>query len=387
MEVAATTVAAPVAEPAGTPGKIVSAGRPTMGTPLTSIPEVEGTVEVAAPVETTETAAPTTEEIKLPEINDDQLKALLKSKGIDVDGTFEELQAKLKPAAAVSADLTEEQKTAAEAAMEKRMLDFYIENKGTPENFVHLKQIANANLKEVSDADITREMKEAGYNPDEIAAIIKERYYQINPEEIVQGDEESLAEFEKRKALTLKNIAYGSKKMELRGTSIKTRAQEALNVLRSAIQEQDLQKAEEAKTSSKVDEVAAKIPRKMTFQLGEVNNQKLDPIEYDVAEADIAKVVETLKDPAKRKQFLYNEDNSLNLENLATIILRNQVLESSLKASFLEGGNRQVAVFEKTFPGRRAIDVGVGGAAGGTQTGRKGHIVERGKPERATIRN
>jgi hypothetical protein len=89
----------------------------------------------------------------------------------------------------------------------------------------------------------------------------------------------------------------------------------------------------------------------------------------------------TLKDPGKLKQFLYNTDNSLNLDNLSKVMLENNYLKEALKEVFSQGGTRQVEAFEKIFPGRIAKEVGVGGATGGSGQGRKGVLVSRGEPE------
>lgn len=360
----------------GTP---VSAGKPS---PVQlNVPGSLGAEQAIAPTVDLPPAGPAPERVALPEITEEQLTEILKSRGIEIG--LDEIKEKIKPAAAATPEATAEEKAKAEAAFEKRMLDYFIANGGTPETFVAYKHVANADRKALSESEIRRELKDSGFSEEDIAAVLKERYYQINPEELVWDEDgtETKEEFEKRKALIEKKIAFGTKKLESKSSFIKKQAEDALGVLREAIAEQDLQKAEEVKISSKVDELATKLPRKLTFDLGEVNNQKIAPIQYDVSEADIAEIVGTLKDPVQRNNFLYNEDNSLNLDNVANVMLRNKYLESALKASYLEGGTRQVSEFEKIFPGRTAQSIGVGGANGGTQTGRKGHIVSAGKPQ------
>lgn len=330
-------------------------------------------------------AALEAEKNKLPEVNDDQLKKLLESKGITLDDKgFEGLKEKLnKPAeTAKSPEDIAKEKEAQESAFEKRMLDHFIANGGTAENFVALKKIASADLKELSESEIKRELKENGITDEEdIKAIILERYYQINPEELEQDEDESEEDFKKRKALIEKKIAFGTKDKESKSSHIKKQASDALAALQEAIKIQDSLVEDEAKLSSKVDELAPKLPRKMTFQLGKVNDQEIAPVEYDVTEDDIAEVVATLKDTGKRNNILYNKDGDLNLESVSTLLLKNKILESALKATYLEGGNRQIAIFEKTFPGRTAKDIGVGGTNGGN-TGKPGKIVSAGKPVR-----
>lgn len=394
------TGGAAAAEEVKTPGKIVGRGQPTFATPVTSI-EVKN--EEAQPGANDNPADPpaagadpnagkTAEQIeaeknKLLEMTDEQLAAVLKGKGIELEGGLEGLKEKLKAPAAQAPAPTEEEKKKAEAAFEKRMLDHFIDNGGTVENFAALKQIASADLTQLSISAITKEMTEAGFEAEDISAILKERYYQLNPEELVRGEEETEEDFTKRKALTEKKIALGAKKLASKGTFIQKQATDALSVIRQAIEDQDLQKAEEAKISSKADEIASKLPRKMTFELGFLDDektQKIDPIEYVVQQSDIDDIVTTFKDEEKRKQFLYNQDGSLNLDNLMGVMLKNKILESGIKTGYIEGGNRQVAIFEKTFPSRSPQELGVGGASGGGNTGRKGVIASKGKAQPAS---
>jgi hypothetical protein len=362
----------------------VSAGKPEIAKfPLTAVvPEAQTQAPGATIEEGKNNADAATPEIPAAEINDDQVKEYLEKKyGIPLDENgIEGLKEKLKPA---DPALTEDQKKAAEAAFEKRMLDHFIENGGTPEDFVALKQVASADLKLLSESEIRRELKENGFSEEDILAVLKERYYQINPEEITRDEEnESEEQFQARKALLEKKIAFGSKKFESKSSYIKKQAENALADLRAAITNQDLQKVEEAQISSKVEEIVSKIPRKLTFELGEINQEKIDPISYDVADAVVAEVTEMLKDPVKRKQFLQNEDGSLNLENIAGVLLRNKYLESALKATYVEARNREVEKVEKIFPGRAPKEVGLGGADTGNKNGRAGHLVSKGKPER-----
>lgn len=323
------------------------------------------------------------EESKLPDLTDDQLKEIFEKKGIKgFDGNFQTLKEKLEKADAPAASApTDEEKKAADLAFEKRMLDFHIESGGTPESFVALRQIAAADLRELSIASIRKEMQENGFTQDEIEVVLKERYFQLNPEELTQGEEETDEDFAKRKELAKKKVSYGTKKLEGRAAYTQTSAKEALNDLREAIKAKDAVAATEAQISSKVDEISKTVARQITFELGEVNKTKLDPITYKVTDADIAEVANTLKDPVQRKQLLFNEDGTLNLSKVMDVMVRNKYLESAVKASFLEGGNRQVAAFKKVFP-NSAHALGVGGESAQTNTkGRKGVLVSAGQPE------
>lgn len=331
-------------------------------------------------------------EVTLPELSDDQLKKLFADKGIEgFDGNFETLKEKLAKANAPAVtEPTAEEKKLAEAAMDKKMLDRYIETGGTAEAYVALKQIASMDLRELSVAELKSWLKEKKFTDEEIDDVVKERYYQLNPDELQKNktwDEENSAwkeesddDFNKRKEFLKKKVAAFSPKLDSRGIYTKQKAEGVLNTLRESIKADELAVTKEAQFSSMVDEFSKKLPREITFELGEINKIKQDPVVFKVSDADVAEVADTFKDPAKRQQFLFNEDKTLNHANLMNVMLRNKYLESALKATYIEGGNRQVAALEKVFPGA-AHALGVGGAPQQNKQGRKGVFVSAGQPE------
>lgn len=387
------------------PSKIKEAGQPerhdftNQKPPVTATENTNGAAPAVAaaapPIETPEAKAAReaaeAEKNKLPEISDDQLKKLLEGKGIAGFENFDTLKEKIAKADAPAVtEPPEEEKKAAQAAEEKRMLDHFIATGGTPEAFVALKQIAAMDLRELSVAEIKKEMKEQKFTDEEIDVVVKERYYQLNPDELKKNKtydevkdewiEESDEDFNKRKEFLKKKVAAFGPKLETRSSHTKKNAELILNNLREEIKAEDSRKQLETQILSKVDEISKKLPREISFELGEVNKTKQDPVVYTVTDADIAEVVAEFKDPAARQKILLNEDKTLNLTNLMELKLRNKYLESALKAAFIEGGNRQVAAFEKVFPGS-AKALGVGGSQEVNNKGRKGHIVSAGQPE------
>jgi len=319
------------------------------------------------------------------ELDDEKLIQALKDKGISFEGSIEDLKKKFEPEAPKPVDETDEEKAKKATAFEKRMLDHYIENGGTPEDFVALKAVASADLKSLSEYQIKKELKDEGFTDDQINAVLVERYYQLNPDEIEKGEGESDEDFTARVEAVKKKVAFGSKKLESKGSFIKKQAEDALSSLRLAIESKDLLEKKEAEFSSNVDEIVSKVPRKVTFELGKIEDIDIAPVQFEVTDDVIASVVETLKDPVKRNQFFY-QDNQLNIANIANVMIRNQYLEKALKAVYLEAGDRQVKEFEKVFPGRNANEVGVGGNKAGNN-GKKGVIVKAGKPQVAVRQN
>lgn len=315
------------------------------------------------------------------EMTEEQLKAFFEKQGMKYEG-LDKLKEKVNyEVPAQTVELTKEQKEEQAKAEEKRVLDFYIANGGTAESYVAIKNILlSEDLTSLTVTEIKADMKKEGFNDEEIETVLKERYYQIKTEEIVQGDEEEDADFAARKAQIEKKVAYGAKKIANRSSIIKTKAEGFFTGLKDAIKAEDLLKQEEIQLQSNVDEVLAKLPRKLTFELGKSDNIDLPPVQHEIAEESIAKVSALLKDPEKRKQFLFNQDDSLNVAKLAEIMVRNEELERIAKLSLLEGQSRQVKIFKEVFPSH-AQDLGVGGSSAPVKV-KTGNVTQRGKPVR-----
>lgn len=272
-----------------------------------------------------------------------------------------------------------EEKLKAEQALEKRMLDFFVENGGTVDQYAMMKQVASADLTVLSEKELEAELTAAGFDEDQKKMIRQERYYQLDEEEIATLTDE------KEKALAVKKKEFGTKKLNSKAAHKKSLAVSFFDNLKKAIDAQDADAKQEVELAKKVDSHFEKLPRKLTLQLGKTTeNVDIDPVDLDVDDAIIAQVRETLKTPAQRNKILYNEDGSLNIAALSEILVRNKVLESALNKSYLTGVSRNTAEFEKTFPIRDANALGTGSLAGGGNLGKtKGKIASFGKTVKA----
>lgn len=258
-------------------------------------------------------------------------------------------------------ELTDEQKAAKAAAEDKELLDLYVANGGTIEHFSALKTIVSMDLAQLSKDELVREMKLGGFDDTEISEMLVERYYQLNPDELEQGDDEDDEEFNARKEKIKKKVAYGTEKLTKRSAHIQQQAKGVLEGLKTAINQKNLDAKEEADFIAEIDEVSKALPRKLSVSLGKLNNEDLGSVETEVSEEDIAEVVSTLKEAEKRKQFLYNENGKLNSKRLAELLLKEKMLEKVTRESLLEGQTRQVAIFRQKFPINNAYALGVGG--------------------------
>lgn len=303
------------------------------------------------------------------------------AKGLNEDGspkervlTDEEIKAEYEKRFPNQPDLTPEEIKKKEEAFEKRMLDLYVEQGGKLDQFALLKQVAATDLTELSKRALTEELKAQGFNETEIEAIQKERYYQIEQAEIDAIDDPE------EKALAQKKFDYGNKKLQNKAAHIKENAVEFFNNLKEAVNHKDLLVKNESEFVSNVEAHFKEVPRKLTLEIGKVDNTDIPPVDYEVPEEVIAEAKDTLKDIKKRKQLLFNNDGTLNHKSIAELVLKAKMFDSAAKTSYLEGGNREVEKFEKIFP-KNPNALGVGGN-NQANTGKPGKIVKAGPPQR-----
>jgi len=362
-------------------GKIVSAGQVSTfkATPLPDISQQQVQAQnTPAAAADTGAAAQTT---------DTNIQAAAADTGAQAAATNEppkpftddEIKAEYEKRFPQTTELTEEQKVKQAKDFEKRMLDLYVAGGGELDQFTLLKQIANTDLTELSKIELTKELKAQGFNETEIAAIQKERYYQISEEELEQMEDETEKQFAKRKA------EYGKKKLDGKATHIKQDAVDFLDNLKEAVNQKDFFTNKESEFVSNVEAHFDKLERKMELQLGKVDDIELAPVAYEFPETVIAEAREILKNPASRKQLLFNaKDGSINLESIAQLVIKAKAFDSAVKTGFLEGQTRQVEEFKKVFPFVDSKAVGVGGSSQSDKPKGTGKIVSAGQPQRFT---
>lgn len=366
--------------------KVASSGKPERSNLMVNNP-IEKEVEVKAEkqveskagsnVETKNTETGTKEPITF---TDEQQKEFIKTmfgEGVDID-TIKE---RLKP---TPSELTKEEKKKAQSERELAILKLYVDNGGSPDDYAKIKSIASEDKKEFARNEIINELVSEGFSKEEAEAILKDRYFQIELDNIEQDfDNETDEEFAERKKTLQKKVEYGTKKLENHSSYKQTQAQNILKGLEEAVKANELREQEEAKLSSNVDETLKSYKRKQTYELGKSDDVQLDPIEHEVSEESIAKTAEILKDTARREQFFNNKDGTLNLPILTDFFIRNFEYERAIKGALLEGQSRQVAAFEKTFPARTPYELGLG-IATATKNNGKGVPVKSGKPQRVS---
>lgn len=306
-----------------------------------------------------------------PALTDAQLKEYFKTQGIDYEGV-EKLKEKLNPKN--TTEETPEQKAEYAKAREKKLVDLFVANGGTVEQYVGIKSLADSDASQLSLAALKKELKEAKFSETEVEAIIKERYYQMDDEEIESETKDETKDFKKR----LKE--YGTSKLANRSLHTKTQAQNVLKELEGEFEAEDLQRKHELTTSANIDEQFKSMSRKDTFEIGEIDKKPISPVESEVPESELAEIQSLLKDPAKRNKLLLNQDGSLNLTSIGNILAENKKLKAALKASYHEGSTRTNDYWQKLFPARTAHEIGIGGAP--DRTTPKGKVSGMGKTQR-----
>ena len=277
---------------------------------------------------------------------------------------------------------TPEQIQKEETANEKRMLDVFLsQHNGTLDTFQKLKELRAIDPTELGRIQVAHQLKEEfQYTDEEVSEYLKNSYSQYNLEELEQDEDETQSEFEARKASLQKKKDAGTKLLQKVGETSKQASEVFFNKLQQTIKESDLEAQEEIEYAAKVEEVSKTLPRKLTLELGMLDNKQLDPVQLDVSENDIKEVTDLLKNPIEREKLIFTGDGSLNIEWLATTLLKNKQLEKAARESFFSGQTKQVEIFKQTFPDRTAFALGVGGSSS-PNSGQKGKLVSAGKPE------
>lgn len=319
--------------------------------------------------------APATQD-PAPEFDDEKFKAYMKAQGIEVN-SIDDLKAKF---AAPATEKTDAEKKAESDLNTQKMLQKHVAGGGTVEQFAALLQVASMDVKELGKASKINELKAAGFDDNEIANIIKERY-EIDIASLTRDeDNETQEEFDKRKAALQKKANAFSKKYENVGTFVKQNATNTLNNLQKEIDAENASAQKEATFLSNVDKALKSVARTTAIDLGKEDDKEIAPVQAIFTDAHIAAVREILSDKAKRQQYLLTEDGSLDAEKVVKLVLNNVALTSIARASLLEGGTRQVKLFEQRFP-NNASQLGVGGDPKKQQV-TPGKIASAGTPQR-----
>ncbi len=145
--------------------KIVSVGKPTTVTMnVMAGQQGQPSTEEVVGARSADTDLGKEKIIETPAITEDQKIAFFKELGIDYKGEEDLAKVREKLNFQPNVEATDEQKQATRLAEEKEILDLFISNGGTAENFVAIKGIANADVKELSRQETINEYIAAGFD-------------------------------------------------------------------------------------------------------------------------------------------------------------------------------------------------------------------------------
>lgn len=302
----------------------------------------------------------------------EQLKEYFKSLNIDYDGD-DKIKEKLTAPATTTAAPTEAEIQAKELAKEKRLLDKFISGKGTAEQYVALKGVANADPNKFALDMAKTDLMKGGLTLEEAEIYVKENLGMIDDTELEQLGDESDRAFKKRQK------EFNAKLLAANSNPHIEKAKWVLQNLNEAIEAEDLQVQQEVTLSAKIDEDFKVLPRKLSIEIGKIGTTDVLPVDYDVSEADVAEIKGILKDPTKRQQLLYNQDGSLNITRISQALIKEKAFESAGKVLYHSGMTKAIEDFQKTFPARSAQELGVGGSPNRPNPNQKGQPAAVGK--------
>ncbi len=312
---------------------------------------------------------------KTPVLDDAAVLAYLKSKGKDVK-SLDELTTP-------TTTLTPEQKKAAENALDKKRLDWFVANGGTVDSYSKMKELATSDLTALSEKKLEQELTDAKFTEEEKKIIRAERYYQLDEEAIEALEDET------EKSLAKKKKEFGTQKLNSKAAHEQKLAVSFFDNIDKALKEQDTVAADEKELTQKVDSHFQTVSGKITLELGKTPDGKvIAPIEVDVPAEIIAEVKEQLRNTETRNKILQTEDGTLNIAALSEILIRNKVLEAAANRSYLKGVSDNTAEFEKIFPIKDANAIGLSSLNGGNNgqgKGKQKQPASFGKPTRVNM--
>lgn len=369
-----------------TPGKIVSAGVPQKANFAATTegfaqpqPENNSNGNSAEQANATAPAAETKEaptqqqaqpENKIPELSDDQLKEILKGKGIDFED-FDTLKKKVEytPPAPT---LTEEEQKKAQIEEEKKLFALHQKRGGTVEQFAAFKSLLVTDPKELGIQKTILDLQKEGFLPEDAQKIAREMHLQVSDEDL------ALIEDEEERKLLQKKRDFGLKKQESRGLYTQNTAKSYFDSLKQELQELETEKKKMEQHSAKAVEAIKNFQRKQTITLGERDGAELTPIEFDLAQHEevLNEVLEIVKDPVKLEKHLYTKEGDLNLDFLIPHLVNSVSREKAAKVAFHTGETKMVEHYESKMSSKPPAL-----GSNGKPEGQKGKLVAAGTPQ------
>lgn len=207
--------------------------------------------------------------------------------------------------------LTEEEVQQAQTQEEKELITHFLENGGKLDDFYNIKKLANANPELLHKANKLQEYTAAGFSNEEAETLYKKNYsYEVDE---FEEDTEILAEQKK-----IKDFIENKKK-----TSTLYQIEEAKNYLKHLEAKKEALKQErllEESVVNKANDVLNTLT-KLKVDTGKSNEEVRPVIDYIFSEQQKTAVKNILSNREKRDEFLYNQDGTEKVENLAEMML------------------------------------------------------------------
>lgn len=308
------------------------------------------------------------------ELTEDQLKAFFEKQGIKYEG-LDSLKTKLA-AQTPEAELTPEQKEKLAQQKEKRILDEHLSrDKATVEQFTMFKQVIAADKKALGFEKEISDLVAEGFTKEKAETLAKERYFQFTDDEI------NAIEDKDEKADAIRQRDLGLKKLERKGAYIQKAAKDYLDILEQDVKEKDAEAKSMEIHTSNVEDAIKKFERKMKLELGQVKDQNVDPIDFEVPDSAITSTKELLSNRSDFEKKLLTKDGHINLEFLLPHFIKSFAMDSAVKEGYLVAQDRAINHIKTTF-GSGIPELG----GGQQQTGKPGSekIATYGKPKVGT---
>lgn len=303
------------------------------------------------------------------ELTEDQLKAYFEKRGIPFE-SMDSLKAKMT-AVPPAKELTPEEKEKVAQEKKQKIVNEHLSRKGTVEQFAAFEKIAAAeNKKELGLEKEISDLVKEGFSKEKAQELAKERYFQFTDEEI------EAIEKPEEKAEAIKLREAGLKKLERKGAYLQNTAKDYLDILAKDLDEKDADAKKLEQHTSKVEDAIKKYERKTKLEIGQADDQKIDPIDFEYSDTALTSAKALLSNRSEFEKQLLTKDGHVNLDFILPHLVKSFSMDEAVKKSYLVAQDRTVEQFKSKFGTNLPI---FGGPK--KTNGTPGKITARGEPK------
>lgn len=256
----------------------------------------------------------------------------------DMKGFFEKKEPPKK--AAAEAEMTAEEKIAAEQQKSIEIMQAFYETGGTKEQYETIQRILATDGGELSKREILSELKSEGFTDEEAVEIYKNRYYIAG-----EGEEDLYTETQRK---------LGEKKLKAREERIKNEAISPLKKAEELIESRKKINQQWKGWTESVDETIKGFNKNIEIPVLNDKGEEVGKVPYILDDKTAESIKADLQNPNTVRELLYNTDNKKGATQLAELLMWSKIGKQLASKAYQTGASNAHAEWEKKFPTKPA---------------------------------